>query len=100
MWLVYHDLRNDWANLRQTFRDCWGQAVACPRPKRIQNVDIEKIFFFSFFPSICNLTLSDCFTHDDSLGFEDCRFATHLLNCIINGSQCWVLRVVCVLFAQ
>ena len=55
MWLVYQDLRNDWANLRQTFRDCCGQAGDCPWRKKIQNVD--------------------------SLSFEDYRFATHLLNC-------------------
>ena len=75
MWLVYHDLRNDWANLRQTFRDCWGQAGARPRPKKN-----SKIFFFSFFLGICDLTLSNRCARDDSLGFEDCRFATNLLN--------------------
>ena len=32
-----------------------------------------------FFPT-CSFTLSDPCVHDDSLGFEDCRFATHLLN--------------------
>ena len=83
MWLVYHDLRNDWANLRQTFRDCCGQAGDCPRPKKIHNVNVEFIFFFSFFLSTCNLTPSDLCTRDDSLGFEDCRFATHLLNFIV-----------------
>ena len=48
--------------------------------KKIQNVDLEKICFFCFFLSTCNLTLSDHCTRDDSLGFEDCRLATHLLN--------------------
>ena len=52
----------------------WGDVLG---PKKIQNVDIEKIFFFL---STCNLTLSHLCTRDDSLGFEDCRFATHLLN--------------------
>ena len=28
----------------------------------------------------CNLTLTHLCTRDDSLGFEDCRLATHLLN--------------------
>ena len=52
MWLAYHDLSNAWANLRQTFRDCWGQVGGCPRPKKIQSVDIEKIFFCPFFFSV------------------------------------------------
>ena len=30
----------------------------------------------------CNLTLPHLFTRDDSLGFEDCRLATHLLNLV------------------
>ena len=33
-----------------------------------------KIFF------ACNATLPHLCMRDDSLGFEDCRFATHLLN--------------------
>ena len=43
----------------------WGDVLG---QKKIQNVDIEKIF------------LSYLCVRDDSLGFEDCRFATHLLN--------------------
>ena len=49
-------------------------------PKKFQNIDVEKCGFFVFFLSTCNLTLSHLCTRDDSLGFEDCRFATHLLN--------------------
>ena len=49
--------------------------------KKFQNVDIEKIFLFHFFSlSSCNLTLTYLCMCDDSLGFEDCRCATHLLN--------------------
>ena len=35
---------------------------------------------FVFILSTCDLTLSDLCMDDDSLGFEDCHFATHLLN--------------------
>ena len=34
----------------------------------------------NFFLSSCTRTLSDLCMRDDSLGFEDCRLATHLLN--------------------
>ena len=43
----------------------WGDVLG---QKKIKNVDIEKIF------------LSYLCVCDDYLGFEDCRFATHLLN--------------------
>ena len=78
--VVYHDLRNCLANLCQTFRDCWDQVGDCPRPKK--KFKILKLRFFLlwfFFLSSCTRTLSDLCTRD-SLGFEDCRFATHLLN--------------------
>ena len=55
----------------------WGDVLG---QKRNQNVDIEKIFFFVFLLSSCNQILFYICVHDDSLGFEDCRFATHLLN--------------------
>ena len=82
MWLVYHDLSNAWANLHKTSRDCCGQVGDCPRPKKIQNFASET-FFYTWGKKIlssCTRTLSDLCMRDDSLGFEDCRFATHLLN--------------------
>ena len=49
--------------------------------KKIQNFEIEIFFLLIiFFLSSCTRTLSDLCTCEDSLGFEDCRFATHLLN--------------------
>ena len=36
---VYNDLRNSWANLRQTFRDCWGKVGDCPRQNKNQKVE-------------------------------------------------------------
>ena len=52
--------------------------------QKIKNIDV----FFCFFLTTCNLTLSDICTHDDSLGFEDCHFATHLLNCNLVYDDC------------
>ena len=42
----------------------------------------EKKKFNNFFEDFlaCNLTLLHLCMRDDSLGFEDCRLATHLLN--------------------
>ena len=59
-----------------------GRWVVVLGRKKIQNVELEikNIFLATFFLSTCNLTLSDLCMCDDSLGFEDCRFATHLLN--------------------
>ena len=45
--------------------------------KKFKNFQID--FFLKIFFA-CNLTLSDFCTRNDSLGFEDCRLATHLLN--------------------
>ena len=48
-----------------------------------QKKNFEKYFSTFFFLKIffaCNLNLHNLYTHDDSLGFEDCRLATHLLN--------------------
>ena len=45
-----------------------------------KKIEIENFFYFEIFLSSCTLTLSDLCTRDDSLGFEDCRLATHLLN--------------------
>ena len=39
--------------------------------------NILKFFRKNFFACLTHLC-----TRDDSLGFEDCRLATHLLNCI------------------
>ena len=55
-------------------------------PKKIQNFEIEIFFTLKFFfLSSCTRTLSDLCTCDDSLGFEDCCFATHLLNCALKA---------------
>ena len=40
----------------------------------------KKFNFFLMIFFACNLTLTHLCTCDDSLGFEDCRVATHLLN--------------------
>ena len=45
--------------------------------KKILKKEIE-FFFDDFFA--CNLTLTHLCPRDNSLGFEDCRLATHLLN--------------------
>ena len=45
-----------------------------------KNSKIFKLIFFKDFFFAWNLTLSDFYTRNDSLGFEDCRLATHLLN--------------------
>ena len=50
--------------------------------KKIRFHHFEKILekkITNFFA--CNLTLPHLCTRDDSLSFEDCRLATHLLNC-------------------
>ena len=44
-----------------------------------------KIFFKDFFA--CNLTLPHLCMRDNSLGFEDCRLATHLLNSCIHFAR-------------
>ena len=62
MWLVYHDIRNAWANLHDTFRGSWGRVGDCPRPRKklVQSLLIFFFFFLNqFYLSTCNLTLSD-----------------------------------------
>ena len=47
-----------------------------------KNSKIFKLIFFKDFFFAWNLTLSDFYTRNDSLGFADCRLATHLLNLV------------------
>ena len=64
-------------------------AGECPRPKK----NFEKyfsIFFSEEFFFACNLNLHNLYTRDDSLGFEDCRLATHLLNSYHKRSLEWL----------
>ena len=55
-----------------------------------KKIPIFKLKFFLEFFFASYLTLYDLCTRDDSLGFEDCRLATHLLNLLSN--KCWKLR--------
>ena len=59
-------------------------------PKKIQ-IFIVKFFF------ACYLTLYDLCMCDHSLGFEDCRLATHLLNscvdCFILSCTSWMQSI-------
>ena len=62
-----------------------GRWVIVLGQKKIWNFEIENFFLLQFFfLSSCTRTLSDLCMRDDSLGFEDCRFATHLLNYVFN----------------
>ena len=45
-----------------------------------KKIPIFKLKFFLEFFFASYLTLYDLCMRDDSLGFEDCRLATHLLN--------------------
>ena len=52
----------------------WGSVLG---PKKV----FEDFFFEDFIA--CNLTPTHLCMCDDSLGFEDCRLTTHLLNCFL-----------------
>ena len=53
--------------------------------KKFEILKLIIFFYFEFFfLSSCTRTLSDLCMRDDSFGFEDCRFATHLLNLCVD----------------
>ena len=77
MYVVAYGRAHAWPNLRETFRVCWGEVGDSPRPKQIQNFS-NWIFLWRIF--FCLQPNSDLCTRDNSIGFEDCHLATHLLN--------------------
>ena len=46
MWGVYHDLRNGWTNLCETFRDSWEKVGDCPRQRKNLVWSLLKKFLF------------------------------------------------------
>ena len=85
MWLVSNDLAHGWTHVGETFRSCW-RAVWRVKSAKKNKKKIWWNFFLKIFFA-CYLTLPHLCTRDDSLGFEDCRLATHLLNWVCKSAS-------------